>query len=761
MNELSSPSSSQTSSVSNTSSITMSDDGASTAMFDRCGGGKRKKAIVHGQFRMDDAGRKNSGGKPLISVVCLACAKEIMLVVTPNASRMSQHLVTCQQVNKKLKVEVRKVSQRYVRSQKALGNTVRSSTGNITDEVSANVLTSSAILAKRRSPKSLLQPPITASYRLYTKEKFRDIICGELEVILVRHESLNRLQDAVYQSNLAKAHTPAILEYLPVNTQTMFSSYINDMDEKLTQKIKNRLLLMQGHASLEVDGVTVTGGSKLFYTLSKGIHSTFIKTSTLGVKVHHSPSETHDMVTTLRQTEVDYSCVISNIACDNASVPQVKCAIKEIMDNEIPHVPILLTRDPSHCVNLLAKEAGDNELFSDLQVGTKKIVNFMNNDRIRCIATKLYETRTLKARVPRVKEHSETRIGKIAITFQSIEKTREFFNVVFDDEDYNRIFKKNEQHDELKKLVNDERFWKTLDIGAKFFLSIHICQNLLGKNNFPSAAYYPLMVALKNELHLLLLQELGCTEEENKALFDARNKLFDGINRRFNFDGVKPTETNSDTHYNYAGLLDKHHLWSYLMCPFRRELKCHMRFLPSKGKVMGEMLDFFSNNDAEMKKKLNTQAISYLGQGGEWAHFLPENPTLSSKWCSTEKAEAEAEIEKLRVNDVQTWVEKTHSVEGRLELLEVVEETELVKHVLKPLMSIRTTGSMSVERVAKPMKNSIVCRDRNRLTADKASMLLRVGKNLRYLHRENVNVRKIDVDFDDQMEEVEIMENSY
>lgn len=78
MNELSSPSSSQTSSVSNTSSITMSDDGASTAMFDRCGGGKRKKAIVHGQFRMDDAGRKNSGGKPLISVVCLACAKEII-----------------------------------------------------------------------------------------------------------------------------------------------------------------------------------------------------------------------------------------------------------------------------------------------------------------------------------------------------------------------------------------------------------------------------------------------------------------------------------------------------------------------------------------------------------------------------------------------------------------------------------------------------------------------------------------------------------
>jgi hypothetical protein len=68
---------------------------------------------------------------------------------------------------------------------------------------------------------------------------------------------------------------------------------------------------------------------------------------------------------------------------------------------------------------------------------------------------------------------------------------------------------------------------------------------------------------------------------------------------------------------------------------------------------------------------------------------------------------------------------------------------------------------MSVERMAKLMKNSIVICNHNRLTADKASMLLRVGTNLRYLHRTNVDVRKIEVDLNLQMEEVEIMEQDF
>jgi hypothetical protein len=50
--------------------------------------------------------------------------------------------------------------------------------------------------------------------------------------------------------------------------------------------------------------------------------------------------------------------------------------------------------------------------------------------------------------------------------------------------------------------------------------------------------------------------------------------------------------------------------------------------------------------------------------------------------------------------------------------------------VAKPLLSIKTTGSISVERVAKPLKNNVVHKYRNRLNLDSRALLLRVGMNL-------------------------------
>ena len=46
---------------------------------------------------------------------------------------------------------------------------------------------------------------------------------------------------------------------------------------------------------------------------------------------------------------------------------------------------------------------------------------------------------------------------------------------------------------------------------------------------------------------------------------------------------------------------------------------------------------------------------------------------------------------------------------------------------------VRTTGSMTVERVAKPLKNSVCTKSRRRLKPKVASILLRTGLNLRFL----------------------------
>jgi hypothetical protein len=44
---------------------------------------------------------------------------------------------------------------------------------------------------------------------------------------------------------------------------------------------------------------------------------------------------------------------------------------------------------------------------------------------------------------------------------------------------------------------------------------------------------------------------------------------------------------------------------------------------------------------------------------------------------------------------------------------------------------MKTTGSISVERAAKPLKNKTANKHRHRLHTDKRAMLLRVGLNLR------------------------------
>jgi hypothetical protein len=86
----------------------------------------------------------------------------------------------------------------------------------------------------------------------------------------------------------------------------------------------------------------------------------------------------------------------------------------------------------------------------------------------------------------------------------------------------------------------------------------------------------------------------------------------------------------------------------------------------------------------------------------------------------------------LTLVNVADWVEQwgRHS-SGRLRFFADLNPTRFFELVAKPLLSIKTTGSNSIERVAKPLKRRVATKERNRLSNDKATMLLRAEMNLR------------------------------
>lgn len=61
--------------------------------------------------------------------------------------------------------------------------------------------------------------------------------------------------------------------------------------------------------------------------------------------------------------------------------------------------------------------------------------------------------------------------------------------------------------------------------------------------------------------------------------------------------------------------------------------------------------------------------------------------------------------------------------------------------VARHLISLRTTGSIDVERVAKPFKNNLLRKERNRLSDEKGVVLFRAAQNLKYLMKAKMELK--------------------
>jgi hypothetical protein len=85
------------------------------------------------------------------------------------------------------------------------------------------------------------------------------------------------------------------------------------------------------------------------------------------------------------------------------------------------------------------------------------------------------------------------------------------------------------------------------------------------------------------------------------------------------------------------------------------------------------------------------------------------------------------------LKEVSQWVDETDGVKGRLDFFCTVSNYNIYRRVAKPLSSARTSGSIAVERVAKPLKKRVLGRDQASLGIENAATCLCAGLNLRFL----------------------------
>ena len=85
-------------------------------------------------------------------------------------------------------------------------------------------------------------------------------------------------------------------------------------------------------------------------------------------------------------------------------------------------------------------------------------------------------------------------------------------------------------------------------------------------------------------------------------------------------------------------------------------------------------------------------------------------------------------------DDVQMWIESNDGIQGCFHFFESFgREYKFYQRVGKPLLSMRTVGSIDVERRIKPMKNDILSKTCNRLSDSKATVLYGTSENLNHL----------------------------
>ena len=103
-------------------------------------------------------------------------------------------------------------------------------------------------------------------------------------------------------------------------------------------------------------------------------------------------------------------------------------------------------------------------------------------------------------------------------------------------------------------------------------------QKVCSRSDFPLSVYVLIVQALRNDL--------------NKGLNHNNGEFSRKLGQGFNMDGIDPSGQK-------VGLLDRHHLWSYLCDPFNHQMRGKFLLQVGMAELMNEMIDTYIPLDGD------------------------------------------------------------------------------------------------------------------------------------------------------------------
>ena len=303
------------------------------------------------------------------------------------------------------------------------------------------------------------------------------------------------------------------------------------------------------------------------YSLT-GELSTFVRISQLRTDVHVVDKEVTDAVDALARVREKIGGSICNAAVDNAASKVATLTVQAYAQKFPEEPPILMTRDPGHCIDLVAKDSAKVSCFSELLTTTKTLIRLLTRDRVRAICEEAMRTDRCVF-CPVAVLLADTRFYGAADMFKSVLKNQPILNILADLPQFveYRNTRKTQEREKLDDtlLTLTPLYYRKLQLATNWFDVLKRGNKMTSSESCPMSAYLPIVQAIRNEVNVVLANEGGPSWN---TVFGGgkRAELALFITQRFNMDGQDPPGMK-------VGLLDAYQVWAHMVDPFNRYLE--------------------------------------------------------------------------------------------------------------------------------------------------------------------------------------------